>query len=303
MIENVGMFKELTKNNMKEFHYWNTKSVNKCIEAHEKGVEIKVNPFSFNNINLKRVGINFELTEEELEIKELCKNDFTFFVENFCKFTKNDFSKLYPFQENILEQVKENQYNIGLVSRQVGMSTMTAFIIAYELCFESDKNILLVSHKLVVSSEILERVENILLNLPFFLKPALVTNSQTMLMNENNCKVTVTGRGHLALGSSIDFLIINDAAFVDFDKIMTNLAPCFKENCKHLYYSSHKGFNSFYELYLKSVAGFNNFKHFTVHWWDVPNRDDKWKETQIELMGLEKFQQQYELKFQEKLPN
>lgn len=55
--------------------------------------------------------------------------------------------------------------------------------------------------------------------------------------------------------------------------------------------------NVFHKLWEGAVQGTNNFRPFTVNWWDVPGRDEKWKEETIANTSEIQFKQEYEVDF------
>ena len=39
--------------------------------------------------------------------------------------------------------------------------------------------------------------------------------------------------------------------------------------------------NMFYKIYQSAVSGQSEYKHFTINWYDVSDRDEEWKKTTI----------------------
>ena len=60
-----------------------------------------------------------------------------------------------------------------------------------------------------------------------------------------------------------------------------------------------KGLNLFYEFWSKAVreSNKNNFFPIQVGWWEVPDRDDVWKERMIADIGIIRFSQEFQTKF------
>ena len=57
--------------------------------------------------------------------------------------------------------------------------------------------------------------------------------------------------------------------------------------------STPNGQNHFYNFWIKAKEGKNNLYPMEVNWWDVPGRDEKWKEDQLGTMTEEQFQVEY----------
>jgi hypothetical protein len=209
-------------------------------------------------------------------IKDLCKNDIIYFINNYCYFKTNNGYKLglYLYQEKILKQIINNQNNIGLLTRQMGMTYMSAFIILNELCFGS-KTICLMAPRLMDSERILEVVKTSLSFLPDFLKPDLIKNTKREIITANNCRVLII-KDKLFGITPIDYLIIDQACFLkDYPYNIINNS-LINNHTKHIYYMSYdyrQKDNSLYKLYLDSTKGLNNFKPFSLRWWECRDND------------------------------
>lgn len=76
-----------------------------------------------------------------------------------------------------------------------------------------------------------------------------------------------------------------------------------KSNSRITISSSPNGTNLFYDLYEKSQRKNgdpekNIFKSISVYWWEIPGRDQRWKEEQIKMLGSkERFEQDYNNQF------
>jgi hypothetical protein len=55
--------------------------------------------------------------------------------------------------------------------------------------------------------------------------------------------------------------------------------------------------NVFHKLWEGAVQKTNNFNPFTVNWWDVPGRDEKWKQETIANTSEIQFKQEYDVDF------
>ena len=51
--------------------------------------------------------------------------------------------------------------------------------------------------------------------------------------------------------------------------------------------------NMFHKIYEGAVQGTNEFKACRVDWWDLPDRDEKWKEQTISNTSQEQFEQEF----------
>jgi hypothetical protein len=61
--------------------------------------------------------------------------------------------------------------------------------------------------------------------------------------------------------------------------------------------STPNGLNHYYKMWLDAVEGRNTYKAFEINWWDVPGRDQEWKEETIANTSEEQFKQEFECEF------
>lgn len=79
----------------------------------------------FNNLEgVRRRGIKFAMTPEELEEWIRCRLSVYYFAEHYCKIKLEDGTvgqmKLRDYQKDIIKLYTENRYSILMASRQVG---------------------------------------------------------------------------------------------------------------------------------------------------------------------------------------
>ena len=61
--------------------------------------------------------------------------------------------------------------------------------------------------------------------------------------------------------------------------------------------STPNGMNMFYKLWTDAENKRNSYNIIDVHWSQIPNRDDKWREETIANTSLEQFQREFECEF------
>lgn len=103
-----------------------SKSVDSATDMINDGVVLKryQNPWFKNEIGVRRAGITFKFTEEEIQEYIKCKLDIHYFAEKYCKVKTEDGSvkniTLRDYQKDILDLFSHNRFSILLASRQVG---------------------------------------------------------------------------------------------------------------------------------------------------------------------------------------
>jgi len=61
--------------------------------------------------------------------------------------------------------------------------------------------------------------------------------------------------------------------------------------------STPKGMNHFYKMWMEAKEKRSSFNPIEINWWDVPGRDEDWKEKQIANTSEEQFRQEFECAF------
>jgi hypothetical protein len=124
--------------------------------------------------------------------------------------------ELYPFQENTLRDFVDNQLNIVLKSRQMGISTLTAAYSLWLMTFHNDKNILCISITQETAKEIVTKVRFANDNLPTWLKVPCVEDNRLSLRLKNGSQIkAVSSAGTAGRSSALSLLIIDECAFIE----------------------------------------------------------------------------------------
>jgi hypothetical protein len=61
--------------------------------------------------------------------------------------------------------------------------------------------------------------------------------------------------------------------------------------------STPKGMNHFFTMWVRAEKGLSDYKTISVNWWDIPGRDQAWKEETIRNTSEEQFRQEFETEF------
>ncbi len=97
-------------------------------------------------------------------------------------------------------------------------------------------------------------------------------------------------------------IISHNCAFIDkFDEFFASVYPTISsgEETKLLFTSTPNGLNHFYKTWDGAINNKNGYAHVKVMWYDVPGRDEKWKEETLQALDydMEKFNAEYECGF------
>ena len=254
------------------------------------------------NPNVKRDGVVQEWTSELVQEYSRCMGDPGYFAEKYCKIISLDQGlvpfKLYPYQREMFSQFKENRFNVVLACRQSGKSISACAYLLWFALFNSDKTIAVLANKGATAREMLSRITLMLENTPFFLQPGSKALNKGSLEFSNNSRIIASATsGSSIRGLSVNLLYLDEFAFVErAAEFYTSTYPVVSsgKDTKIIVTSTANGVgNTFYNIWQGAVQGVNEFKPFRVDWWDVPGRDEKWKESTIANTSQLQFNQEF----------
>jgi len=258
------------------------------------------------NSNIKRDGVEQEWTQNEINEYARCLKDPVYFAENYVKVISLDDGlvpfKLYPYQEKMVNHFNENRFSIVLACRQSGKSiTSCAYLLWYAI-FYPEKTVAILANKGATAKEMLGRITLMLENLPFFLQPGCKVLNKTSIEFSNNSKIISSSTSSSSIrGMSCSLIFLDEFAFVNNDsEFYTSTYPVISsgKDTKIVITSTPNGIgNVFHKLWEGAVQKTNNFHPFTVNWWDVPGRDEKWKQETIANTSELQFKQEYNVDF------
>lgn len=268
----------------------------------------KPNEFYLGNQNLPTPHQEYEWTSEMLSDLKKCKKNLLYFAERFFFIiteSGRQAIKLHKCQKRSLRKMRDNRFYVMLASRQVGKTTMMTIYALWNACFNADQRILIVANKEGTAIEIFKRVRMAYEELPNWLKSGVTEYGKTSMTLANGTTIGIsTTTGTAARGQSCNVLILDELAFIenhlveDFWKSVYPIISSFK-NSKIFIASTPNGTeNLFHDLYMGGIVGKNGWTADRIDWWEVPGRDEKWKEEQIRNIGSqESFDQEFGCQF------
>lgn len=105
---------------------WTTKRVDEAARKLNDGYLLPNNeiPYFERTIGLRKKGLSFGFTGNEMDEYTKCKIDVTYFANNYCYIKVEDGSysqmRMRDYQYDILDLYDKNKYSILMASRQVG---------------------------------------------------------------------------------------------------------------------------------------------------------------------------------------
>lgn len=242
--------------------------------------------------------ILFDENMNEVFIKDLDIGDL---IQTKDGLEKIKFKKKSRYKVSMFD-VTVNDENHRFYSNDIlSHNTITSSIfLAWYICFHYDKNILVIANKMATTNEIVDKIKTVIKGLPFFLKPGTLSSGATGIKFDSNVRLfSQATTKSAAIGFTIHLLYADEFAhipenfIVDFWRsIYPTLAS---SNISRIIISSTPyGMNLFYDIYSKALENKNQFKAIRVDWWQVPGRDESWKEREISNLGSEElFNQEY----------
>lgn len=254
------------------------------------------------NPNVKRDGVNEEWDAHKISEYQKCMQDPAYFARTYAKIISLDRGlvnfNLYPYQEKMFHHFNDNRFSIVLACRQSGKSISSVVYLLWYAIFHPEKTIAVLANKGATAREMLGRVTLALENLPFFLQPGCKALNKGSIEFSNNSRIIAAATsGSSIRGMSVNLLFLDEFAFVErASEFYTSTYPVVSagKDTKVIITSTANGIgNVFHKIWEGAVQGINEYKPFEVNWWDVPGRDEKWKEQTISNTSQLQFDQEF----------
>lgn len=252
---------------------------------------------------------DYESNPEWIADIEKCKKNILYFAENFFYITNLDEGKikikLHLFQKRILRSLRDNRFVCLLSSRQSGKTTLFTIYALWLVCFQPDQRVLIVANKESTAINIFKRVRMAYEKLPNYLKSGIIEYGKTSMSLANGSSIGIsTTSSDAGRGDSVNVILLDELAFIDnhlVEEFWASVYPIISSSKKSKIFvaSTPNGTgNLFHELYEGALEEdpekHNGWKAERVDWWEVPGRDEKWKNKTIREMGSrEKFDQEF----------
>ena len=298
---------------------WSTKSLNVAVDAIKKGLPLKVNPFIGTNTKLLKPELVFKRTQEEIDDYIKCMQDVTYFASKCYVMTPEGLQPiiLRDYQEEYLRHLQANRFSIFLACRQAGKSVVTAIYCLWKILFNIDKSGLILSKSAAAGVDLLRKIKDMFLNLPYYLKPGIYKWNQHEIAFDNNSNICTEAFSPTAgLGKTINFLILDEFAWCpnnEVEMFYMNILPTITTmpDSNVCIMSTQNGFNFFYTLWKganEQGKDWNGYAPYKVDWYQVPEynmethtwekRTEEWKQRMIGILGGEaNFYYQYGTQF------
>ena len=259
------------------------------------------------NSSLKRIGIDFSYTEEQvLEIAK-CVKDPIYFIDNYCYIVTLDHGiqpfKLYDCQKTKIKLIHDNRKVILMEGRQQGKTTSAAAYILWYTLFQDNKSVAVLANKSATAREIMSRYQLMFEYLPPWMQQGIRTWNKGDIELENGSIVFTSATTAAGIrGKSVNLLYIDEAAIIPntvADAFFTAVYPVISagQTTKILITSTPLGYNHFWKFWNDAINKNNDFVPMYIPYWEIPGRDEKWALEQKRQLGDLKYNQEVLCKF------
>jgi hypothetical protein len=259
-----------------------------------------------DNPLLKKVGVNVQYTQEQIDEYIKCAKDPVYFTKYIKIITLDEGLtqfNLYDFQKEMIQTFHDNRFVITKCPRQVGKTTTTIAYLLWVVLFQDSQNIAILANRGQTARDILAKLQLAYENLPQWLQQGVVTWNKGYIELENGSKITASSTSSSAARSgSFNIVFLDEFAFVPTNiayEFFTSVYPVITAGTKTkiIIVSTPNGMNLFYKIWTDAVNKRNNYTPFEIHWSMVPGRDEKWKEETIKNTSDHQFRQEFETEF------
>jgi hypothetical protein len=194
---------------------------------------------------------------------------------------------LFQFQEDVMDELDNHQFNVILKSRQLGISTLSAGYSLWMMLFHNDKNVLVIATKQEVAKNLVTKVRYMHESLPSWLKGETIEDNKLSLRLGNGSQIKATSAsGDAGRSEALSMLIIDEAAFIkNVDEIWASAQSTLSTGGKAIVLSTPNGVgNFFHQTWQKGEQG-DSWNPIKLHWTVHPERNQQWREKQTQLLG------------------
>jgi len=285
---------------------WSTERINVYNINYNEGInldDLGESPYYEGKFGWRKGNQLFDYSDLEKDEIKKCKRDILYFADRYAfAMTDEGIAKinLRDYQREVLREFQNNRFSILLASRQIGKTILASIFIAWYSTFHYDRNILIVSNKYDGANEIIDKVKQVVLHLPYFLKPGVSNIAVKGMSFDNGCRIRSSATTPTAgIGYTNHLVYADEFAYVHnniAEKFFKSIFPTLVSSkiSRMIITSTPNNKNLFYRIYNSALNKLNGFRALRVDWWQVPGRDERWKQSQIADLGSEDiFNQEY----------
>lgn len=246
--------------------------------------------------------------------KEQIIEKISFYKSNYVEFIK-DFGRIrvpggiikfnmFDYQEDLVQKLQTSDFNIILKARQLGISTIVGAYLGTHIIFNPQSDIIIIAINEDVAKELILKIKVFLEGLPKYIRPVILNprNKESIELENGSRVKALTSTSKSGRSFTASFLVLDECAFIEnVDELWTSAYPTISNGGKAILLSTPNGEgNLFHDLWTASESDNNEFTATKLYWWQMPGRDEKWKNRTLANMryDMKKFRQEYECSFE-----
>lgn len=264
-----------------------------------------------NDSLLKRAGVIIPFPDETKAEWLRCRDDPVYFIRTYMRIVHADeglvMFDMWDFQQEMIRTIDANRFFIAKCPRQIGKSIVTAGYLLHYVLFNKERQVAILANKQGTAMEILDRVKKAFRYLPDFLQQGVVVWNKGDIELENGSKISAHATSSDSIrGFTYSMVFIDEVAFIpthEWEEFWRSTYPTISsgKKTKVIMVSTPKGMNHFYYMWQNAQPGAGSkrskFVPFSIHWSQVPGRDEEWKAETIANTSEEAFAQEHECMF------
>lgn len=262
------------------------------------------NAYYLNNPRLKGAGVKIPFTQENIDEILKCSHDPVYFIKTYMKIANVDAEKLIPFnlwdfQEDLILKYFKNRFVISKWPRQSGKSSCTVAFLLWYILFHSNAKCCILANKGITARDLLQRIKLAYEYLPFWLQQGVVVWNKGFIELENGSSIVAAATSASAVrGGTYNIIFLDEFAHIHentAEEFFTSVYPTITSGTttKVFIVSTPKGMNYFYKLWTRATQKISAYVPVEVNWWQVPGRDEAWKQQTINNTSKEQFEQEF----------
>ena len=256
---------------------------------------------------LKSAHVPQDWSEEQVGEYIRCQQDPLHFVTEHIKIVSLD-EGLIPFgvrdyQEDMINRFHNERFVICKMARQSGKSTTILAYLLHYILFNENVSVAVLANKKSTAMELLGRLQLAYEHLPKWLQQGILIWNKVNIELENGSKILASSTSGSAIrGGSFNIIFLDEFAFVPSnisEEFFSSVYPTITsgKSTKMFIVSTPNGMNMFYKLWTDAEEGNNDYVPISVHWSQVPGRDDEWKQKTIRNTSERQFEAEFECSF------
>ena len=256
---------------------------------------------------LKSAHVPQDWTEEQVGEYIRCQQNPLHFVSEHIKIVSLD-EGLIPFdvrdyQKDMIDRFHNERFVICKMARQSGKSTTILAYLLHYILFNENVSVAILANKKTTAMELLGRLQLAYEHMPKWLQQGILIWNKGNIELENGSKILASSTSGSAIrGGSFNIIFLDEFAFVPSnisEEFFSSVYPTISsgQTTKVFIVSTPNGMNMFYKLWTDAEEKNNDYSPISVHWSQVPGRDEKWKEKTIRNTSERQFQSEFECSF------